>query len=623
MKLTFKANLDPVMNILQGALSFGRILRRFHPYLRPQLQRLVLASAASIGFSVTSLLEPWPLQILFDGIFLGRSIRFLGIDLLQWAKGDAGILLVGISLSVVILSVLRGQFYYAQNVLAAISGQDVIMKLRRQVFQHLQTLSLRFHNHARLGDILMRLTGDIVMLREMVSAAIVNLFSQGMVLVGTLIIMIYLNLRLTLVAATVIPILFLILTVFRIRLVEAARKQRKQEGVLASRAQEVLQGIQHIQAYTVEDHENERFKQMNKKSLRAGVRTIRLEGQLNRAIEITMAGSLCLVLWFGAREVMAERLSPGELLVFLAYLRGVYRPMRQLSKVTQRMAKASACGHRVLEILDQVPEVQDAPGAILTPKIQGRITLRGVTFRYDTEKPVLRDINLDILPGEKVAIVGPTGTGKTTLLSLIPRFYDPQEGEILLDGIHIRNIRLKSLRGNIAMVLQETVIMGATIRENIAYGATDHWKTDLSEAKIESVARAAQAHDFIIQLSRGYDTIVGERGSTLSGGQRQRIAIARAILRNAPILLMDEPMTGLDPLTEKEVLGALETLIRGRTTLLIAHNLSTVLMADRIIFLENGCIMEEGTHKELLALGGRYASFFHINWRTIGTFPCT
>jgi ATP-binding cassette subfamily B protein len=599
------------------AVRFVRLLARFRHYIQPHVPRLLLALLASLAFTGATLLEPWPLQILFDGVLLDRKVRFLGVDLLELVGGDKGWLLAGASLAVVALAALRGQFYYAQNVLSATAGQAVVMRLRARLFRHLQSLGLSFHRRARLGDLLMRLTGDIVMLRDMVSAAFVTFVSQATVVLGALAIMFSMNTRLTVAAAAVAPILLVILSVFRVRLVDAARTQRKRESYLATDAHQVLDGIQLVQAYTAEEYENQRFKSMNRRSLRAGVRTTRLEGQLNRSVQIAMAAGICAVLWLGVVDVQAGRLSPGELLVFLAYVRGLYRPLRQISKLTQRMAKASACADRVLEVLDQVPDIQDLPGAVELPRVRGEIVLRNVTFGYEPERPVLRNVSLRVSPGEMVALVGPTGVGKTTILALIPRFYDPWEGSVEIDGFDVRRVTLKSLRRQISMVLQETVVLGSTIRENIAYGVLGKEGFPPPQEKIKAAARAARAHEFIVKLPQGYDTVVGEKGATLSGGQRQRIAIARALLRDAPILLLDEPMTGLDPVSERMVMEALDRLVQGRTTLVVAHHLSTVLRAHRILFVEDGRIVEEGTHEELLARGGRYARFYEIQWGSL------
>ncbi len=614
MALEIKASFEPLTTNWRDALRFVAILRRFRHHLRPQVWPMSLAVLASFGFTLVTLFEPWPLQVVFDGVLLGQPVRFLGLDLNALVGGQPMVLLGGAAAAVLLLAVLRGQLYYAQNVIAATAGIDVVMAVRRELFHHLQTLSLTFHRRARSGDLLMRLTGDIVMLREMVVAAVITLLTQGLVVIGTLAIMINLNGRLTLVAALVAPVLFVVLSIFRIRLVEAASRQRKREGRLASTAHEVLGGIELVQAYTAERHEDERFKRMNRRSLRAGVRVTRIEAQLNRAVQISLAVGICCILWLGTQDVLAGRLSPGELLVFLAYLRGLYRPLRQASKLTQRMAKASACGDRVLEILDEVPDVQDPPHPRVLRRVKGRITFLHVSFAYRPDEPVLYNLQVDIAPHDTVALVGPTGSGKSTLLALIPRFYDPQLGEILIDDVPIAEVRLRSLRRQISVLSQEAVVMGMTVRENIAYGAIGQKRFPPDDARIREVAEAARAHEFIQELPRGYDTVVGERGGTLSGGQRQRVAIARAFLRNAPILLLDEPTTALDPVSSKAILETLEILTWKKTTLVVAHQLTSVLQADRILFLENRAIVEDGTHESLLEKNGRYAEFFRTEW---------
>ena len=613
MALQVTATLKPVLEMWREASRFIAILRRFRHYLRPQLRPMIWATLASIAFTLVVLLEPWPLQVIFDGVLLDRPVQFLGLDL-QALAGNPLWLLAGASLAVLVLALLRGQFYYAQNVLAATAGIDVVMAIRRELFHHLQSLSPSFHRQARAGDLLMRLTGDIVMLREMVVAALITFFSRGLVLIGTLVLMLTLNAKLTLVAAVITPTLLLVLSAFRIRLVDAAGRQRKREGRLATSAHEVLTSVELVQAYTAERFEDARFKEMNRRSRRAGVRLTRIEARLNRAVQITMAAGLCCVLWLGTRDVLAGHLSPGELLVFLAYLRGVYRPLRDISKLTQRMAKASACSDRVLEVLDTVAEIEDVADPEVLRDVRGEIVFDQVSFAYDGRTPAVAEIDLRIQPGEMVAFVGPTGSGKSTLLALLLRFFDVHAGEIRIDGRPIPGLSLRSLRRNISLLPQETVIRGATVYENIAYGAVGRSPKMPTRRQVARAARAARAHEFIERLPRGYDTVVGERGGTLSGGQRQRIAIARAVLRKARILLLDEPTTGLDPVSGQAVLEALNTLAEGRTTLVVAHQLSTVLRADRIVFLEQGRIREQGTHAELMRSDQGYAEFFRTEW---------
>jgi len=595
---------------------FTRLVLRFRPYLRPQLPRLALAMAGTIGFAIVSLLEPWPLQILFDSVLLHRKLRvhIPGVNLAFLSHIDLHTLLTGTVISVLVLAVLRGQFYYLQSVLAATSGQDVVMSVRRELFAKLQRLSLSFHRRAHAGDLLMRLTGDILLLREMVVNAIVNIMSQTLVVTGMIVVMARMDFSLTAMAVGLVPLLFVVMLGFRVKMVEAAHRQRKKEGLLASTAHEVLQGIQLVQANTAERHENERFKDVNRKSLRASLNSARLEAQLNRMVLILIAAGLSVVLWIGTERVLAGRLTPGQLLVFLAYVQSFYKPLRTLSKMTERMAKATACGSRVLELLESVPDIRDDPRATVLRHVEGRIALRGVTMAYGDGPPVLRNVSLDIAPREKVALVGPTGVGKSTLLALVPRFYDPTEGEILLDGVPIRTLKLKFLRRQISFLTQDTTVLSGSVRDNIAYGAVDNDGPPPTAEEIELAARAARAHEFILELPQGYDTVLGERGASLSGGQRQRIAIARALLRRAPVLLLDEPMTGLDPLSERDVLEAIENLTAGCTTIMVAHHMSTVLHSDRIVFLRDGCVVEQGPHEVLLARGGAYAEFYFTQW---------
>ena len=592
---------------------FLTAVARLRPYLKPHIPRLLLAVLAAIGYAIVTTLEPWPIQFLFDGVLLGRKVHFLG-HTLKGIHGDPIALLVGSVVAILVLAALRGQLYYAQNVWTATAGQDVVLSLRRELFHHLQTLSLRYHRRERLGDILMRLTGDIVMLRDMVVSALLSTLSHTLVVVGVLGVMLWINWRLTLVAAAIAPALFIILSVFRVRLMEAAALQRKREGQLVSSAHEELQAIHLVQANTAEAHEEERFRAMNARSLSAGIRSTRIEAELHRTVQITIAVGVGGTLGLGALEVLRGQLSPGQLLVFAAYVRGLYGPLRQVSKVVQRTAKASACADRVLEVLEEKPEIESAPGAPALASVRGAIGFHDVTFGYVPGRPVLSGIRLDIAPRTSVAVVGPTGSGKTTFLNLVPRFYDPSVGEVTIDGTPVRDVELKSLRRQISYLTQEVVVMGLTVRENIAYGAVGGTNGEPSLEAIESAARAAHAHEFIIKLPQGYETVLGERGTNLSGGQRQRIAIARAFIRDAKILLFDEPMTGLDPLAEQAVQRAFVDLSRGRTTIVVAHHLSTILHADRILFLQHGRIVEQGSHDQLLQSAGAYAEFYRTQW---------
>jgi ATP-binding cassette, subfamily B, bacterial len=604
-----------IVSKLRG-LRFLELVAHFSGELRPERARMVVAAVAGVGLAIVTLAQPWPLQIVFDAVLLGQPVDLFGYRL----GNDARWLLPAAVASIVLLEGLRGILYYTQSVESATAGQNIVRRVRQRLFVHLLRLPLGYHRRAKIGDTMMRLTGDILMLREMVTAGLVMLLSQSLVVVGILIVMFVLSPRLTLVALGVVPALYLIVSRTRARLVDVTRKQRKHEGALSAVAHEAIGGIAEVKALGAETFERQRFGQLDGRSLKAGVKTARHEARMNLAVGLAISVGVSLLLWFGVADVQSGRLSAGELLVVLAYVGALYKPLRQLSKLTQRMAKTTACGERVLEVFRQEPEALLDDGPALHD-VRGKIVFRDVHFTYDhgnaasNSPPSLAGIDLTVQPGEVVAIVGPTGSGKSTLLSLLLRFYSPQRGVIEIDDTPIDRVCLRSLRQQLAYVQQDSVIRGATIAENILYGISGLYESDdptPDMAEVTRVARAANAHEFIIRLPGGYDTLVGERGSTLSGGQRQRLALARAHLRRSPIVLLDEATQGLDAESEQLVLEGLGALLQGRTALLIAHRLNTVRLAHRVIFLERGRIVESGSHDELVMRGGRYASFCAI-----------
>ncbi len=591
---------DEIRRRLAGRIATLRKVVRleghFRPYLRPHRHKLGGAIFLSLFYTGLRLLEPWPLQILFDQAVLGKKTNFLGVNPLELLGGDRQLLLAVSALSVLVLAALSGAVYYTQSILLAAVGQRIVQDLRKDVFHQMQRLSLPFHRKATSGDLLMRLTGDMVMLRDMILASLVTVMTQTLVLVSVIALMATVSLKLTLVAIVLAPLLYFLFYFFRSRMIDAARQQRRREGYLASSLEEVLLAIPMIQAYTAEAKEDERFRQLCKKSARAGLRGARLEAGMQRMVDITIAVGTCLVLWFGTREVLAGHLTPGHFLVFLAYLRSVYRPVRGISKVTERTARASAAAERVLEVLHAKREVKDARDAVLASPLHGEIAFDKVSFAYEDGTVALRDVSFHIRPGERVALVGPTGAGKSTLFALILRFYKPAEGEVRIDGRRTKAYTLESLRRQIALLPQDPFILGTTVRENLLYG-----DPDADDARLWHALEAASLEEFVRTLPNGLDTVIQARGQSLSGGQKQRFAIARAVLKNAPILLLDEPTTGLDARSEREVLESLERLRHGRTTLTIAHRFSTIRSADRVLVLEQGQLVEDGPPEKLLS----------------------
>jgi ATP-binding cassette subfamily B protein len=595
--------MSATRQLAERARGLGVAVSAVHRFRKELLRRwrpLALALLCSLGYTAARLAEPWPLKLIFDNVLIGQPL-VTGLSWLDDTIGDDRILVLAASVSaILVLALVRGLIYYWQSVLTARVGQEVVMSLRRQLFAHMQRLSLRFHHRASVGDLLTRLTGDINMLRELLVGVLLSVTSEAIILVGFVAVMFLMEWRLALVAVIVIPVVFVLLTVYSGRIRDAAHKQRRREGELASRVHQVLSGIHVVQAFARESDEDERLRSLSKRSMRSGLKATRLEAQLNRSVEMTLAVATAVTLGFGSLQVIEGRLTPGELIVFAAYMQSFYRPLRRISRVTERGAKAATCLERVTSVLNQDAEVRD--GTRTAPPFRGRIAFEGVGFAYEPGQPVLHGIELEIPAGRRVALVGATGAGKSTLLGLVPRLWDPTTGRITIDGHNLRELTLTSLRAQVSLVPQDGMLFFGTIRENIAYG-----RPDATDAAIVAAARAAHLHDFIASLPEGYETAVGERGVTLSGGQRQRLAIARALVKDAPIVLLDEPTTGLDAEAEAQVVAALDRLLVDRTAVVIAHRLTTIERVDEIIVLDHGRVVERGTHAELLGRpDGRY-----------------
>src|SRR5215813_50719 len=587
------------------------MLKTVAKFIRPYLPYLAVALLGALGETAADLLQPWPLKILFDNILRGEP---LPPGIAGWVgpifgPGASGILAFALS-AVLAIAVVRGASSFMQDFFMPRVSHWILHDLRRRLYWHIQRLSMTFHDEGRVGDLLSTLTTDIQVVRDLVESALVGLVVNTLTLLGMIAIMFVIDWRFALLALSIAPFLFAVVYHFTHRMKEASRDARRQEGVVASVAQEVLTSMRAVQAFTREDYEQARFERENEQRVWAGIRARTLAAQLDPLVELLVAIGTVLVLWYGTHQVLNGTLTPGSLLVFVAYLGGLYKPMRKLSKQADVLSRAAVGLERIVGILETGQTVRDVPGAKLAPRFRGRIQFENVWFSYRPREPVLKDLSFAVEPGQVIALVGATGAGKTTLIRLISRFNDPDRGRIRIDGEDIRSYTLSSLRAQISLVLQETILFYGTVRDNIAYG-----RPEATFDEVVAAAKMANAHAFIEHLPEGYETMIGQRGAVLSGGQRQLLTIARAAIRGAPIVLLDEPTTGLDASSEALVMEGLARLVKGRTVVVIAHRLTTVSRADSILVLENGDIVERGTHERLLAMGGRYAGLYELQFR--------
>jgi subfamily B ATP-binding cassette protein MsbA len=576
--------------------------------LRPHWKPLTLALVAVVGETIADVLQPWPIKIVVDNIVQSKKLP-------GWAGGMVSGLLGGDKYAtlnfaiaaVAIIAIVSAVSTYWEKYLTTSVSQWVGHDLRRALYQHIQRLSLAEHTQAHKGDLITRMTSDISAIQDFINSALLGILVNVLTLAGTIGVMFYINWRFTLVSLSITPVLFVVVNFYTRRIKKASRAVRKKEGEMLSGVADVLTSIHVVQAFAREDYEDRRFASESRDQVEVGLQARGTKAKLSPIVEVIVALGTCLVLGYGGRLALAGQLSAGVLIVFLLYLGKMYKPMRDLSKMTDTISKAAVGYERIQEVLHVESRVRDLPGAGPAPKFSGLIELDHVSFSYGGDVPILKDVSIRIEPGQVAAIVGPSGTGKSTIAGLIPRFYDPQSGQVKIDGLDVRRYTLKSLRDQISFVLQESLLFRATIWENIAYGKPD--------AEVEDTVRAAEmanAHEFIMNLPQGYATMVGDRGLTLSGGQRQRIAIARAIVRNTPILILDEPTTGLDAASEQAVIDALNRLMKGRTCVIIAHHLSTIRHADVILVVQGSEVVEHGTHEMLLAKGGLYAELHRI-----------
>jgi ATP-binding cassette subfamily B protein len=579
-----------------------RVLAHLAPYIRGQRGLVAGGAAAMIAAVLAKLAEPWPLKIVIDHVVpVGAGgAPGTGIPALDALTVDQ--LLIVVAVGLVLAIGLRAMFEYLATIAFALAGARILTRVRGDLFRHLLALPMSFHQNARMGDLTVRLISDIGMLKETAVTALMPLAVNTLVLAGMMAIMLWVDWQLALIALVPLPLLWLSTMSFGRRIQTVSRKTRATEGAMAATASEALTGIRTVQALGLEADMRQSFAGDNDSALTQDVKAKRLAAGLERLVDLLLAAAIALVLYFGARSVIDGRITPGDLLVFITYLKNTFRPMRDYAKYSARLAKATAAGERVVDLLGTPSTLPDRTGAPTLVTTGGAILFEDVRFGHGG-KPVLDGLSLAIPSGQSVAITGQSGAGKSTLLGLALRLADPDAGRILIDGQDLREVSLESLRHTFTFIPQETVLFRATVADNIAIAAG----RKVTRAEIEAACCSAAAHEFIAALPEGYDTILAERGASLSAGQRQRLSLARAALRDAPILVLDEPTVGLDADSEKLVSAAIWQLAQRRTTLIVTHDLALAARADRVVCLAAGRVAEDGTHAELLAKGEAYA----------------
>ena len=579
------------------------IVRPYHGWIAVILVAMLLETAASIA-------APWPLKVVIDSVvghhpLPGWAARLLGDGI----AGDKASLALAAGIAVVLIALVGAIATYVDNYYTESVGQWVANDLRLKVYRHLDRLSLAWYDQHRTGSLLSTITTDIGTIQDFASSATLGIAVDVLTILGMVGVMFWLDWDFAMIAVGVTPFLLLFVTRFKAAVKKATHEVRKRQSVIVSRLQQSLESMRVVNAFGRQELEEQMLEQVSREAVDAALRARRVKSMLSPTVNVVVALCTGFVLWRGAGLVLSNAMTVGELTVFLAYLGKFFKPVQDLAKMTNAIAQAAVGVERVSAILDADARIPEKPDARPAPPGGGRIAFEHVAFAYAADSPVLRDVVAVIESGQRVGVVGPTGGGKSTFVSMIPRFYDPTGGRITLDGIDTRDLQLDSLRASVGFVLQDTVLFQGSVRDNIAYG-----REGATDEEVREAARLANAEEFIERMPHGYDTEVGERGSTLSGGQRQRIGIARALVRNSPILILDEPTAALDTESERLVMEALARLMEGRTTITIAHRLSTIRDCDRIFVLKDGVVAEQGTHAELLAADGVYAELHRIQF---------
>ncbi len=581
-------------------------------FLRPHRAALFFGFLAVVGESIANLLEPWPLKIVLDSVLKSRhSGGWLNHLLVSIAGSDPYSVLAAASIFVLIIAAFDGACTYAEKYYTTNVGQWVMHDLRKTLYSHIQRMSLGFHDQSQTGDLISRVTSDIDAVQSFITSNLLDTLINSITLLGMVTVMFFVNWRFTLIAISIAPVMFFIVYRYTRAIKKASREVRKKQSEIVSTIQEVLSSIRIVKAFAREEYEQKRLEEQSLENVEIALRARGLKARLTPVVQVLTAVGTAMVLWFGGRLALEGALDPGSLVLFIWYLGKMYKPMQDLSKVPDAYSKASVGYERIEEVLQTHRDVQDMPKARPAPRFKGKIEFDNVTFSYLGDSPTLSNVSLTIEPGQLAALVGPTGAGKSTIINLIPRFYDPNEGVVKIDGQDIKRYRQKSLREQVSFVLQDTVLFHAPVWQNIAYG-----KPDARRAEIIRAAELANVTEFVDKMPEGFNTMVGERGLTLSQGQRQRIAIARAIIRDTPILIMDEPTSGLDAVSEKLVCDALDRLMEHRTCIIVAHRLSTIRRADVIFVVKDGAIVERGTHETLINNNGLYSELHRVQFET-------
>lgn len=567
---------------------------RILSYIKPYMHRLLFAMVCTIMAAAGNLYIPWIIKDMIDEVLADKN----------------GTMLNWIAASIIAIFIVRGLFWYGQNYLMSYVGQSVIIDIRAAVFKKLQRLSVSFYDKNKTGTIMSYVTNDVNALQSAMVENTIEMITEGFILIGSVVAMIYLDWRLTLFTVCTFPVILWFMEFLGKKIRKTGGRIQECTADITSVLQESVASARVIKSFVREDYEVDRFDVENKANFRANMKNAQLMATLTPVVELVAAIGVTMIIWYGGNNVINGTITAGSLVAFLTYAVNISNPIKRLTRVIGNIQKALAAAQRVFMIIDMPEEIAESRDAKQLPEVSGKVEFQNVSFAYNDKGNVITDLSFSVKPGEVIAIVGPSGAGKSTIANLLPRFYDVNKGDIKIDGHSVREVTLDSLREQVGIVPQETMLFNGSVYNNILYG-----RLDATKEEIEAAAKAANAHDFIMQLTDGYETKLGDRGVNLSGGQRQRIAIARAILKNPRILILDEATSALDTESERVVQEALDRLMVGRTSFVIAHRLSTVKNADKILVLEKGNLVESGTHDELLALDGLYAHLYKIQYR--------